>query len=237
MEIKCPGLRDRRIAASDEVISVKRGQIYARGSVARRRGTAGLTRTDRSPSAIQAIVLHQTAGAFFLPPARNAYPASSSMNFEVRSRHRIDRITAHFVVINDGTIFYTHDVEYRLNSISGSKGIDIEFAGRFNRTSRLSRAAITAGRGLIQALKTAIPSISHIHPHGQLQRIDRQGQCGGETDNVCDKLHSCPGPDIWVNVGEWAGRRLGLTSATTVSGYQNNGISSRQSNSDFDQRV
>jgi hypothetical protein len=161
------------------------------------------------------------------------------------SDHPIDRITAHFVVLNDGTVFYTHDVEFILASVSGRYGIDIEFAGSFSTSrepparsaARLRPKAIRTGRELVRVLKTSIPSITHIHPHGQLQRRDNQGWCGGTTGNRCGKLYSCPGPDIWVNVGEWAVRQLRLTSATPLRGYQNNGIHDRQSNPRYNQRI
>ena len=75
-----------------------------------------------------------------------------------------------------------------------------------------------AGRRLVGALKAQIPSIVRIHPHGQVQRRDRGGQCGGlGTRNVCGKLLSCPGPDVWMNVGEWAtGSALNLVSKETL---------------------
>ncbi len=257
MDISFVGLRDRRVAASNEITSVAAAAIYGRGSAARTGGAAQARRTDREPKTIRAIILHQTGSPVtFLAGTRQAPPGAGT-DRDVASDHRIDRITAHFVVLQDGSVFYTHDVEYILNDAGGRLGIDIEFAGRFGSDTapaaagRLTKQAIRAGRKLVSALKQAIPSITHIHPHGQVQTRDRQGRCGGPgSANVADKLHSCSGPDVWVNVGEWAampGAALGrggpargglnLVCDSTLPGYQNNTISARQRNLAYDQRV
>jgi hypothetical protein len=66
---------------------------------------------------------------------------------------------------------------------------------------------IRAGRELVRALAGQMPRITHIHPHGQIQGRQRSDDsvCGGrDSDNPCGSLGSCPGPDIWINVGQWA---------------------------------
>ena len=227
MDIQLPGiLRDRRVAASDETMSVANLSIYGRGSVARTRG-AGRGRGDRMAAGITTIILHQTYGPAFtaaaLPP-----PATDG---DRASDHRIDRITAHFVVLRGGTIVYAHDVEYMLNDAGGREGIDIEFAGRFphdlappgDPDLRLDPKAIQAARLLLKELKQRIPMLRWIHPHGQVQR----GAHG--------KLHSCPGPDVWMNVGEWAVSALNCEQPNAY--YPNNGISDRQRNPAYIQRV
>jgi len=155
----------------------------------------------------------------------------------------LDRIASHFVILNDGTVYYTHDVEFIIASAGGRLGIDIEFAGRFPCTPtpprdarlRLTVQAIRSGRRLVQALRRQISSITHIHPHGQVQRYDRQGACGGPgSANLADKWTSCPGPDVWVNVGQWAAGQ-GLICDTTPAGYQNNTIAPAQANSAYNQ--
>lgn len=71
MDISCQRLRDRRVAASDETISVAGGGIYFRRSHAWRRGAIGaydrhgVPRFDREPDSIRAIILHQTEGRDF----------------------------------------------------------------------------------------------------------------------------------------------------------------------------
>jgi hypothetical protein len=252
MNIVCSGMRDRRVAASDETVSVRgaASRVYRRSSVAFAHGAHGArarggraARYDRQPGDIRAIVLHQTAGASFLSgrPARQLSDAADDAR--MRSRSRLDRIAAHFVVLQDGTIFYTHDVQYLIDSTGGAHGIDIEVAGQFPTSEepdparRLPVAAIRALRNLVTALKQQLPAVTHIHPHGQLQSVEtirRDGRrvsvaCGGpDSGNPCGKLISCPGPDIWVNVGEWACQPaptgLGLISATPSPPYQNNGI-------------
>lgn len=278
MDISCQRLRDRRVAASDETISVAGGGIYFRRSHAWRRGSVGaydhrgVPRFDREPDSIRAIILHQTEGRDFLSGVgeRGSYPGrepdvsdgssrrpmdtSESIDRDRMSNHAIDRIASHFVIINDGTIFYTHDIQFLINSAGGRRGIDIEFAGNYSRSYRLSPAAIISGRRLIVTLKRRIPSIGYIHPHGQVQKMElgpwiasdgdrrRRGPpvaCGGSTGNECDKFDICPGPDVWINVGEWATHpsTLNLIAETPISYYQNNGISRRQRDSSFDQHI
>ncbi len=239
VDIPLVGLRDRRVAASEETRSVKGGRLYGRRSAARWRGPRRAQGYDRDPSELLAIILHQTAGAFFLPssrvrrdPTRGPYPSDPRRDSDVQSDHAIDRIGSHFVVMNDGLVFYTHDVAFEMSG--GRRGtIDIEFAGSYDEDTRLSDKAIDGGRDLVRALKWRLPSVRHIHPHGQVQTHDRQGRCGGSTGNTPDKLNSCPGPDIWVNVGEWAVRELGLICDETATGLQNNGISPAQRNQDY----
>ena len=54
---------------------------------------------------------------------------------------------------DDGTVFYTVDVESMSGSAGGRHGIDIEFAGRFDAHRRLAPAAIRAGRNLLRAMR------------------------------------------------------------------------------------
>ncbi len=242
MDIECNNLTDRRIAASDETISGAGRRIYARraylsGGTYRYYIDESLER-DRETNIIKAVILHQTAVAPLLPPD----PSSDSS--------AVDRIAAHFVVLNNGEIFYTHDVEFKINSAGGRHGIDIEFSGTFSSSNcppaigennRLSCAAILAGRNLVRELKRQIPSITHIHPHGQVQKFNMNGERCGPRNNpegrpVCGKLDSCPGPDIWVNVGEWAEIVCGLITDPSLRYYTNNGISRRQSNNAYYQR-
>jgi hypothetical protein len=261
MDIIMPCLRDRRIAASDEVGSVQTGQsgepipIYGVGSVARTAG-AQPGRFDRRPGDIRAVILHQTSGHALadqdLPPIR-----TDTLR---ESRHRVDRIAAHFVILEDGTIVYTHDVQYLINSAGGRFGIDIEFSGNFSSTpapvvtapgrrprggvrfTRLDPRAILAGRNLLRHLKSVLPNLQYVHPHGQVQephvrQITRDGIT--RTLTSIDKLNSCPGPDVWVNVGEWAVREVPLIcEPPNPSCYRHNhGISRRQRDPDYDQHI
>lgn len=219
MTLVLPQVRDRRAAAADETVSVAGLAIYGAGSRALTAGADGARGVDRPEESIRAIVLHQTWGRAFL----GADLPSEDRDAEIRSRHRVDRITAHFVVLQDGVVLYTHDIGYILNDAGGRRGIDIEFAGRFGHTPeprppRLSPLAIRAGRKLVKQLARQLPGITHIHPHGQVQR-------GGTG-----KFHSCPGPDIWMNVGEWAVAELGLLCEPTGPGYLDRGISEQQRN-------
>lgn len=222
MDIPSSRLRDRRVAASDAVLSVANIELYGMGSHARGRGAEG-SHGDRDPGAITTIVLHQTAGAMLTSGAID------SADDQVHSRHRVDRIASHFVVTADGQAIYLHDVEFIMNNAGGRFGIDIEVCGRYGHQPvptgpRLSTGTVLACRRLLQDIVTALPGIRHIHPHGQVQQT-----AGGEDSDRGGKYDSCCGPDIWVNVGLWAVNKLGLVSDRT-SGYPNHGISPRQSN-------
>lgn len=258
MNIMCPGLRDRRIAAANETVSTRgaSSRVYRDSSAASRLGADATpdehTRYDREPASIRAIVLHQTGGTSFLHgrPARRL--ASPSDDSRLASSSRLDRIASHFVVLQDGSVFYTHDIQYIVDNAGGRLGIDIEVAGSLpsaavpDPAQRLSVAAIRGLRALVRALQQQLPAITHIHPHGQIQRAETSGGrsivCGGPgSDNPCDKLVSCPGPDIWVNAGRWAcqtsGDGLGLTCTSTLPPYQNNTIVPAMDNDAYDQGV
>lgn len=85
---------------------------------------------------------------------------------------------------------------------------------------RLPPASIRAGRNLLRALhdiryrpvEEERLIIRSIHPHGQFK---------------ADKVNSCPGLDIWVNVGDWAIREFGWTLRRTGDDEE---ISRHQSN-------
>lgn len=246
-------LRDRRIAASDEYWSTAQAHIYGRGTAARMRGERrhlsphgihpqlsnraarqNLQLFHRSESDITTIILHSTGGSDFMDSRRNSYIQNldRTRDTDLSSFHRIDYIAAHFVVTIDGQVFYTRNIRHTLNNVGGNQGIDIEFAGNFSQQQNFG-AAIYSGRDLVQALKSGLPNLRYIHPHGQVQRFtrDRSGntvRCGGDTGITCGKYHSCPGPAIWTNVGAYSVQYSGLTAQNTARGYQNNGISPRQ---------
>lgn len=230
MDILLAGLRDRRGAAADVFTTRDGRNIYATGSHARRAAAqppatrdVRTAHFDRQPSDIQAVILHVTTftSSEPLPPV--------AADGNIANRHRLDHVIAHFVVRRSGEILYTHDVQYRLNSVSGSRAVDVEFEGDFGHgprptAERLSAAAISAGRQLVKALKYQL-GVRYVHPHGQVQ------ETAGNP-----KRDSCPGPDIWVNVGEWAVRHLGLVCDQTVM-RNNHGISTAQRNPAYDQRL
>lgn len=230
MDIRSTVIRDRRIAAGDEAISVAGSRIFGRGSHGRNGGAAGVA-GDRPAQQITTIVLHQTAGAMIRGDS------ITSLDSALSSHHRVDRIAAHFVITVDGQAIYLRDVEFVMNNAGGRRGIDIEFCGRYGHGqepggNRLPREAILAGRQLVTDLVTAIPTIRHIHPHGQVQSTP-----ASHDAEPGPKYHSCCGPDVWVNVGAWAASNLGLLTADTAPGYPNHGISAHQSNEAWRQEV
>ena len=232
MDIYAPGLRDRRVAAADVGRTRDGREIYGNGTSARRlstrRGGRGFdvrtARISRSASQINTVILHQTT--FF---TNDPLPVENLDN-DIADDHRLDFVIAHFLVRADGNILYLRDVEHILNSVSGRFGIDIEFEGQYGheptpRPPRLSANATQAGRRLIVSMHDQLPGLRFIHPHGQVQSRGR-----GKRD-------SCPGPDVWMNVGEWAVQEFGLTSDTTFSSYSNHGISPAQRNSAYDRHI
>ena len=263
MDIHISGIRDRRIAASDQYLDgnerqerqlfnthegpwdprrAHRGRwIYGGGSRPRlssQRRPVGFDvseiRFDRYSWDISTIVLHSTAGTGF----REGDLPAEAQDSNRASHHRVDEIISHFVVLQDGTIVYNHDVQYILNDAGGRKGIDIEFAGNFPHTetigsgaTRLTHNAIGAGRQLVRYLASCIRPLLYIHPHGQVQKGPRGGRGAG------GKFDSCPGPDVWVNVGEWAVEHVHLIANEVDPYYPNHGISELQSNQAYRQNV
>jgi len=237
VDLFVPGMRDRRAAAADETHApgVNGGRpraIFGRGTAARRSSevlgrrpfdarTATVSRTVES---INTVVLHQMA------VTHDAPLPDFATDTDITSRHTLDRVIAHFIVRTDGSLIYTHDIENVLNDGGGRRGIDIEFEGHYGNDRepsgpRLSEAAIRGGRRLLLWLDGFLPGLSHIHPHGQIQ------------SGSSSKLHSCCGPDVWINVGEWAVRALEWECNTPVSTYTNHGISDRQRNRAYYQRI
>ena len=234
MDIVLPGLRDRRVAAADENMTRDSRNIYGRQTGARilsdqsrlRGGRFDVRRAALPPRIrlINTIVLHQTT--FF---CADALP-TDNFDSRIESSHRLDAVIAHFIVRTNGVVIYTHDVEHVLNSVSGRHGVHIEFEDAYGHDqqpqgARLSVEAILAGRRLIAALIGALPCLQYIHPHGQIQQ-----------DSTA-KLHSCCGPDIWVNVGAWAANHMSLICDNTSVERPNHGISPRQSNPAYDRQV
>lgn len=223
MDIDLSGLVDRRVAAADEYRTRDRRAIHLRDvrrdasdnvlPVPTRRSydvrTAIPEHQRRDPGSITRVILHQMGLR-----SRNPLPPGPS---PIGDDHRLDVIIAHLMVRQDGTIIYAHDIQLVLNGTAALRdSIEIEFEGTYNQAPsrrgsaphpwgpRLSRAAIEAGRRLLRTLyemshypcgrgPLRILSIRSIHPHQQYSPVTRP---------------NCPGPDIWVNVGQWAIRNL-----------------------------
>lgn len=144
----------------------------------------------RDLSTVYALVLHQTAFS------------------RGNRRDRYDRVTAHFVVLPDGTTIQLHPESAYLNSSNGlNRGsVAVEFVGNFPNTSGRwwrgdkfgrhtpSAAQIAAGRRLVRHLITRI-GLTHILAHRQSSRTRAND----------------PGPDIWKGVGQWAVDSQGLS--------------------------
>lgn len=247
--IHIPGVKlsDRRIAASDEYRTRNRRAIYLqdirrgpsteanpRGSVLRvprQRGYDVRTsyRRGRDLTTIRRVILHQTGN---MPAGPTLFP---SPDFR-EDNHRLDVVIAHFVVRETGEILYTHDAQLILNGTAALRdSIEIEFHGSFNnhnlrnsqteqqvqlQTDRVSLPQLRAGRNLLRWLhQSSGMAISTVHPHQQYSPGSRP---------------RCPGPDLWVNVGEWAIQELGWTSNT---GRRSRTVSARMSNPLYNQNI
>ncbi len=126
-------------------------------------------------------------------------------------------VTAHYIVLQDGTIAQLYDHNVRLPASNGfnTGSISIEFAGNFpsksrstqakhywfpkgmhgnpNRMNQLTAAQARAGQFLLRYLKAR--GFTHVLAHRQ---------SAGDKGNG-------PGPDIWGAIGEYGVRRLGLS--------------------------
>ncbi|MFV8755736.1 N-acetylmuramoyl-L-alanine amidase [Nannocystaceae bacterium ST9] len=138
---------------------------------------------------VDAVVLHQTGFSRGLDPKRYL------------------KVTAHFVVLADGTVLQLHPLAMKLWASDGfnCRSVSIEFVGNFKSSdgkwwkpeeygaNHVSVEQIEAGRELLRALKRV--GVRFVFAH-------RQSSASRGND---------PGPDLWANVGEWAIERLGFS--------------------------
>jgi hypothetical protein len=135
----------------------------------------------------------------------------------------------------DGTILHTHDLRYIISSGGGRHGVDIEFCGRWRSGSdpsgmRMTPVSIRNGRALVSWLAMVCPNLQFIHPHGQIQTPTSGG--------ARTKAASCPGPDIWVNIGEWCTANFGLSSTVDRTLYRHGTeLPAAQTNPRWDQGI
>ncbi|MCX4239169.1 N-acetylmuramoyl-L-alanine amidase [Paraliomyxa miuraensis] len=170
------------------------GKIVDRRKHARLTDDAASHTRTRKASDVRALVLHQMGFSRGNDPKR------------------YDGVTAHYVVLPDGGIYWLHDHTTRLPASGGlnSESVAVEFAGnlpsRAGSTNpdafwgadkfgmdQLEPAQIEGGRALVDALRRQ-GWLTHIYAH-------RQGGPNREND---------PGPDVWREVGMWAIRKYGL---------------------------
>ncbi|EDM79630.1 N-acetylmuramoyl-L-alanine amidase, family 2 [Plesiocystis pacifica SIR-1] len=138
--------------------------------------------------AIDAVVLHQMSFSRGNDPRRYL------------------KVTAHFIIVPDGTIAQLHPMSARLSASDGFNGrsVAIEFAGNLRSVKGgwyrpedygrdvLTAAQVLAGRGLLRQLRSA--GIRHVYAHRQSS----------------PKRGNDPGPEIWSTVGQWGVDVLGL---------------------------
>ena len=134
------------------------------------------------------------------------------------------KISVHFIIVPDGTIYRLYDDEVRCNGSHGfnDRSVAVEFEGKFRSDSKNgeigkekpTQAQLKSGRKLIVYLKNKLPNFKYVLAHSQSSNKD------------------CPGPEIWYNVGEWAiqnglcltsGRMETAGSGTTIPDSWKNG--------------
>ena len=146
-------------------------------------------RHARSRGVIEAVVLHQTGFSRGLDPSRYL------------------KVTAHFVVLEDGHVLQLHPLAAKLwaSDSFNNRSVAVEFVGNFKSAAgkwwkpekygmhEPTPAQIDAGRKLLMMLRRN--GIKYVYAHRQ---------SAGDRGND-------PGPEIWQGVGEWGVRRLGLS--------------------------
>jgi hypothetical protein len=118
-------------------------------------------------------------------------------NFNSRRISRFDSIIANYVVMQDGTVLFVRDLGSALNSVgTDHHAIDIEFVGIYPHADGAVPPAgqIRAGRKLVKKL-VRDHGLRYIYAHAHFTR------------------KPCCGPHLWFNVGEWAVRKLALSTA------------------------
>ena len=141
----------------------------------------------RDASKVDAVVLHQMGFS------RGSDPS------------RYDKVTAHYKILPDGAIIWSHDWSTRLPASNGfnSRSLGVEFAGNFPKVegsrdpkdfwspdkmgmNNLTPEQIRSGQILMRYLD--LKGITHVFAH-------RQSSASRGID---------PGPAVWRNVGEYA---------------------------------
>lgn len=153
------------------------------------RAQATASKRKKRSSPVDAVVLHQMA---------------LSRGSEL---HRYRNVTAHFIIVPNGTVAQLHPIAARLSASNGFNGrsVAIEFSGNLRSVSgrwweperygrnQLTQAQIDAGRRLLRALHRL--GIRYVFGH-------RQSSASRGND---------PGPEIWSSVGQWAIDELGMS--------------------------
>ncbi|MCF6263471.1 MAG: N-acetylmuramoyl-L-alanine amidase [Xanthomonadales bacterium] len=137
-------------------------------------------RKIRDLADIDSLVLHQT----------------SVLRNDPHDITKYFKISVHFIIVPDGTIYRLYDNEVKCNGSSGFNGrsVSVEFEGKFRHDrknggvgkNKPTLAQLRSGRKLIVYLKKKLTNFKYVLAHSQSAN------------------KNCPGPEIWYNVGEWA---------------------------------
>ena len=190
---KIAGMIDDALPDSDKDPPEETEDVAWLGNILDRREFAKLSDRaapyvrSRDPDSVDAVVLHQMGFS------RGSDPS------------RYDKVTAHYKILPDGAIVWSHEWGTRLPASNGFNGrsIAVEFAGNFPKVARsqdrrdfwnpdkmgadqLTGPQIVSGQKLMRYLYDK--GIRFVFAH-------RQSSASRGID---------PGPDIWANVGEFA---------------------------------
>jgi N-acetyl-anhydromuramyl-L-alanine amidase AmpD len=158
---------------------------------------AGYRVGPRALDTVDVVVLHQTGFAW------------------ARANPMWARVRSHFTIHRDGLIDLNTPVSVRMRYGSGvvnRRCVTIEHEGnyptsygprgpRYFKPEKFGRhvladapAQVEASRALLRHLRESLPALRYVAAHRQIE----SGKPG------------CPGPDLWLALGEWAARELGL---------------------------
>ncbi len=153
------------------------------------------TRKRKAHEKVTGVVLHQMAFSRGNDPSR------------------YDSVTAHYKILPDGRIVWSHDHDVRLPAANRFNGytVSVEFAGNLPKRegsrdprdfwspakfgmNNLTRAQVLSGRWLMRFLRDTY-GITGVFGHVQ-------SEAGKGND---------PGPAIWRNIATYAKRQLGMS--------------------------
>ena len=152
-------------------------------------GLAPASKRGKRSRPVDAVVLHQMA-----------FSRGSDIN-------RYRNVTAHFIVVPDGTVAQLHPITARLPASNGfnARSVAVEFAGNLRAANgnwwepetygrnELTPAQAESGRRLLRLLNSM--GIRYVFAHRQSSA----------------KRGNCPGPEIWSLVGQWGLEQLGMS--------------------------
>jgi hypothetical protein len=152
-------------------------------------GAAPVSKRSRRIKPVDAVVLHQMG-------------LSRGNNLP-----RYLKVTAHFVILPDGSVAQLHPTSARLNASNdfNDRSVAIEFAGNLRSTRGLWWRPDRYGRDTLTAMQVE-------SGRKLLRELGRQGVrfVYAHRQSFIERGND-PGPEIWASVGQWAINTLGMS--------------------------